>query len=252
MTGCLRIDLNADLGEGAGRDGELLALISSANIACGVHAGNDDAMRRTVVLAAARGVSVGAHPGLADREGFGRREAAVDVREIAVLVASQILALHRIAVTTGIALSHVKPHGALYNLAARDPDAGAAVIEGVLAAGVCRTLYILAGSSLAGRAQEAGLEAVEEAFSDRGYRADGSLVPRGVPGDMIDDPATAARRAVRLAVEGMVEAVDGALVRLAPRTICVHGDGPRALETARAVADALRAAGVEIARPDAR
>jgi UPF0271 protein len=246
----LSVDLNADLGEGAGHDEAILALVSSASVACGAHAGGEDTMRRTVARALSRGVAVGAHPGLPDREGFGRRAQAVDARLVAGLVSSQVLALHRVADRAGTALSHVKPHGALYTLAANDPSAGDAVIEGILAAGICRVLFAPAASPLVGRARAAGLVVIEEAFADRGYRADGSLVPRGLPADLVDDPATAARRAVRIAVDGAVEAVDGTLIAVPARTICVHGDSPRAVEVAGAVADALRQAGVTIARPE--
>ena len=224
--GSRRIDLNADLGEGAGHDEEILSIVSSANIACGGHAGDADTMRRTVALATARRVAVGAHPGLPDRDGFGRRETPVEPRAVADLVASQLRALQRVVAAAGIVLAHVKPHGALYNLAARDPAIGAALIDGVLAAGACRTLFVLAGSPLAELARDAGFTVVEEAFADRGYRADGSLVPRGSPGDLVDDPGEAARRAVRMAVEGTIEAVDGSLVAVHARTICLHGDSP--------------------------
>jgi 5-oxoprolinase (ATP-hydrolysing) subunit A len=246
-----RIDLNADLGEGAGCDAEILDAVSSASVACGGHAGDEHTMRRAVALAAARRVAVGAHPGFPDRDGFGRRETPVERGAVADLVASQVRSLHRIAAAAGVALAHVKPHGALYNLAARDPAIGGALIEGVLAAGACRTLFVLAGSALAGQARAAGLTVVEEAFADRGYRGDGSLVPRGSPGDLVDDPAEAARRAVRIAIEGAVTAVDGGRVTVAADTICVHGDSPHALESARAVAEALRRAGVEIGPPGA-
>ncbi|HSV91816.1 MAG TPA: 5-oxoprolinase subunit PxpA, partial [Desulfobacterales bacterium] len=248
-TASRRIDLNADLGEGAGHDPEILSIVSSANVACGGHAGDAETMRTTVALAASHRVAVGAHPGLPDRVGFGRRETPIEPRAVADLVASQVRALQRVAAAAGVALTHVKPHGALYNLAARDPAVGEALIDGVLAAGACRTLFVLAGSPLVGLARAAGLVVVEEAFADRGYRADGSLVPRGSPGDLVDDPGMAARRAVRMAIEGTIEAVDGSLVAVDAHTICVHGDSPRSVEVARGVADALRRAGVRIQPP---
>jgi UPF0271 protein len=246
----MRVDLTCDVGEGAGNEAELFAIVTSANIACGVHAGDERTMRLAVALAHSRGVAIGAHPGLADREGLGRREERVTIGELFEQTAAQIAALQRIAREQSAAVSHVKPHGALYTLAARDEGIGTTVVRAVLSTG-CPALFALAGSQLVSIARKAGLVVVEEAFADRGYRIDGSLVPRGSPGSLLTDAAESARRALAIVRDGLVPAEGGGTVRLRPGAVCVHGDTPHAVEIATAVAAAFREAGIELRRFDA-
>jgi UPF0271 protein len=219
----MTIDLNSDMGEGVGADAELMPIVSSANVACGAHAGDAAVMVATVRAAKAAGVAVGAHPGFPDLEGFGRREMRMSGPGIEALVAGQIAALAGIAASEGVALAHVKPHGALYNMAAKD-DAMADAIARAIAA-VDRTLVMvgLPASALERGAARAGLAFAAEGFADRAYEADGTLTPRSKPGALITDPGAAAAGAVRLARAGRV------------RTICVHSDTPHAAAIAAAV-----------------
>jgi UPF0271 protein len=233
----VRVDVNADLGEGAPFDEALLALVSSANVACGVHAGDPALMRRTADAARRAGVAVGAHPGMAD----GRRERAVTPDEAYALTRDQTRTLRDVA-----ELRHVKPHGALYNMAARDAALADAIARAVRDVDPALALFALAGSELAVAGRRAGLAVAEEGFVDRGYRSDGRLVPRGQPGDLLHDAEAAARRAARMVAEGRVEAVDGSVVPLRIDTLCVHGDTAEALEMARALRAALAAAGVDV------
>jgi UPF0271 protein len=246
------IDLNADVGEGYGAwpapaDADLFRLISSASIACGFHAGDPGRMRETAALAVRHSVAVGAHPGYPDLLGFGRRELDASAREIADYVAYQVGAMIACARAAGGRVRYVKPHGALYNRAARDPEIARAIAEGIRAADPALALLGLAGSALTACAREAGLRAVSEAFLDRGYLRDGCLVPRGTPGALIDDPDTAAARAVRLVREGTVDTVDGAALRLEAESLCVHGDGARAVPVLKAVRARLAAEGIAVA-----
>lgn len=246
------VDLNADLGEGYGAwpppaDAELFPLISSASIACGFHAGDPTRMRETAALAAQNGVVVGAHPGYPDLLGFGRRELAASPREVADYVAYQVGAMMACAAAAGTRVRYVKPHGALYNRAAGEADIARAIAEGVRVVDPGLALLGLAGSALLTGAHEVGIRAVAEAFLDRGYRKDGSLVPRGEPGALIEDPATAAARAVGLVRQGVVETVDGASVPVSAESLCVHGDGARATAVLRAVRDRFAAEGITVA-----
>lgn len=246
-----RIDLNCDLGESfgtwrLGADDELLASISSANIACGFHAGDPAVMRRTVHAALDHGVALGAHPGFHDLQGFGRRAVAVSPEEAYELVVYQVGALLGFALAAGARLAHVKPHGALYNLAARDAALADAIALAVRDLDRSLVLFGLAGSELVAAGQRAGLAAAAEAFADRHYLADGALVPRTRPDALVHDPAAAAARVVRMVHEGQVQSVDGVDVALQPQTICIHGDGPNAPALARAVRAALEHAGVQV------
>jgi len=246
------IDLNADVGESFGAyamgdDAALLELVTSVNVACGFHAGDPRVMDRTVAAAARAGVVVGAHPGYWDLRGFGRRELPVDPGEIETDLLYQVGALAAFARAHGVALAHVKPHGALYNQAARDEAAARAVVRGVARAGRSLTLVGLASSELLRRiAAEAGIRFAAEAFVDRAYQADGSLAPRSRPGAVITDPQAAAAQAVRLAREQRVAGLDGAEIVVEADTLCLHGDNPRALDVARAVRAALAGAGVTV------
>ena len=242
------IDLNADVGEGYA-DAELLPLVTSANVACGAHAGDAASMRATLELAHALGVRSGAHPGFPDRSGFGRRITTRDPAAIAALVGEQITALLRIAAQLDAAVAHVKPHGALYNLSAVDDavaDAIAATVARLLPAA---RLVGLAGSCSLVAASRHGLVAVAEGFVDRAYLRDGTLAPRALDGAIIADPHEAARRAVQLATGASVTTLDGATVTLHVDTLCLHGDAPGAAARARLVRTALLAAGVEVTAP---
>lgn len=245
----LRVDLNCDMGEGAGHDAELMPLVTSANIACGGHAGDEASMRTAVALAAKHCVGVGAHPGYLDRVKFGRVDLDVTSEQLKAQVVAQIRALQRVAEDAGVPLRHVKPHGALYNRAAGDQAAGTAVIEAVLAVDPGMALFVLAGSPLAARARAAGLAVAEEVFADRGYRADGSLVPRGQPGAIVPANREAWVRVLGMVRDRKVASVDGSWVALCPDTICIHGDGPDAATMARGLSTFLRSPGnVEIKR----
>ncbi|MGW0394739.1 LamB/YcsF family protein [Streptomyces sp. NPDC003042] len=247
------IDLNADLGEGFGRwtltdDEALLSVVTSANVACGFHAGDPSIMRRVCELAAERGVRIGAQVSYRDLAGFGRRAMDVPPRELADEVAYQIGALEVFARAAGSRVSYVKPHGALYNRTVHDADQAGAVVAGVrLAAGAAGLPVLgLPGSLLLAAAEEAGLGAVPEAFADRAYTALGTLLPRGEPGAVLHDPDAVVARAVRMAAEGAVTAADGSPVAVAARSLCLHGDTPGAAELARRVREALLGAGVRV------
>jgi UPF0271 protein len=238
------IDLNCDLGEGAGHDAEIMPFITSANIACGGHAGDAATMRATAELAKGHGVAIGAHPGFVDRENFGRSGEVPAAAEIAKLVGAQIAALQAIA-----PVRHVKPHGLLYNLAARDRKIASAVAIAVHAADPKLFLYALAGSELAAAGRRCGLRVVEEAFADRSYEADGSLTPRNRPGAVIAGDSAAVAQVLSIVLRRGVEAADGSAVRIKAGTLCVHGDRPGAAELARKIRRVLTAAGVTLKAP---
>ena len=242
------IDLNCDLGEsfGAytiGMDAEILPYVTSANIACGFHAGDPSVMQKSVLLCKKYGVQVGAHPGLPDLQGFGRRRMAIFPAEAEADVMYQIGALKAFCDAAGVPLHHVKPHGALYNMAARDPVLAAAICRAVQAAAPGAVLLALSGSEMVKAANAIGLPVASEVFADRGYRADGSLVPRGAPGAMIEDEDTAIARVLQMAAQGTVQADDGSTVTLQADSVCVHGDGPKALAFVQKISAALLAAG---------
>jgi UPF0271 protein len=250
----MRIDLNGDVGEsfGAyeiGHDAALIPILTSANIACGFHAGDPGVMRATVALAREHGVAIGAHPGFPDLVGFGRREMAATPREVEDFVAYQIGALAAIAAAQGARLAHVKPHGALYNMAARDANLADAIARAIAAVDASLRLFALPGSKSLAAAQRHGLRGVSEAFADRAYRGDGSLVPRSETGAVIDDEDTVVKRAVAIAREHMVIAADGTRVPLAVETICVHGDTPGAAVLAARIRNALGDAGIQVRAP---
>lgn len=238
-----KVDLNCDLGEGAGHDAELMPLVSSANVAAGAHAGGGDLLVATVRLAVARGVAVGAHPGHADREHFGRRERPLTPEHAAAIVDEQIAAVAR---TAGSALHHVKLHGGLYHQVGRDPALAAGVASMLAARWPRLVVYAAAGSTFVAAARAAGLAVAEEAFPDRHYEGDGTLVPRSRVDAAIENPAEVAARAVRLVTQGRVAAIDGRELAVAADTLCIHGDAPRAVAVAMAVRAALAAAGVGI------
>ncbi|MCW5577376.1 MAG: LamB/YcsF family protein [Dokdonella sp.] len=253
----LRIDLNSDIGEsfGAWRMGDdagVLAQVSSANIACGFHAGDADTMQRTVALAARHGVAIGAHVALPDLQGFGRREMQIGAAEAHALTLYQIGALAAFARAAGQVLHHVKPHGALYNMAARDADLAAAIAGAVHAFDPALVLVGLAGSALPRAGAALGLKVAHEAFADRRYRADGTLLPRRAAGAVIDDVDAAVAQGLAIATHGRVMADDGSLLQLRADTLCVHGDRPDAACFAARLRESLGAAGVSICACHAR
>ena len=240
------VDLNADVGEGMD-DAGILPYLTSANVACGFHAGDPETMDATVALALALGVRVGAHPGYPDRENFGRLRMEMPAGAIERLVLYQVSALEGFVGSRGSLLSHVKPHGALYHAAARSPEVARAIADGVRRAGSNLILVGQAGSLLLDAGREAGLEVAAEAFADRRYKPDGTLVPRGETGALLTDPEEAAEQAERLAGEGFVLADDGSRVAIEADTICLHGDTPGAAAIARRVRERLQQKGIRIA-----
>lgn len=249
-----KIDLNCDMGESfgpykMGRDEEIIKCISSANIACGWHAGDAGVMNRSVLLARRYGVGVGAHPGYPDLQGFGRRGLDCTREETRDYVIYQIGALMAFCMAHGVKMRHVKPHGSLYQKAVEDPDTARAVAEAI--AGVDPKLLYVAlagpgGALVASTAHEAGLTVVHEAFADRAYTPDGRLLSRKIPGAVISHPNEVADRALRMAKEGKVAAVDGTVIEMKVHTLCVHGDTPNSLELARKVHSALVSEGIAI------
>jgi UPF0271 protein len=246
-----RIDLNADVGESfgpwpMGADEALMPLVSSVNVACGAHAGDPGTILRTVALAAEHGVAVGAHPGYPDLAGFGRRDlemSETDLRASLVVQVGVVVAAARVA---GTRVRHVKPHGALYNRAARDPVLAAVVAGAFAALDPGLVLVGLAGSRSLEAGRDAGLTVLAEAFADRRYEPDGSLRPRTLPGALLG-PEDAAEQAIAIVRDGRVTASDGSTVAVAADTLCVHGDSPGAAEIARAVRSALAGAGITVA-----
>ena len=247
----MRIDLNADVGEASTPEGKtaeiaVLSAVTSVNIACGAHAGDLDSMHELVSAANAAGVAVGAHPGYADRANLGRRDQELSTSEIATLVREQVSLLASVARAHRVELSHVKPHGALYNQAAKRRSIAAAIAEGVRQAGEGLRLVGLAGSQLVHAARIAGLPVVEEAFADRAYRPDGTLVPRSEDGAVYADSTTVVSQALSIAIRHRVQLPDGRRLDIDADTLCVHGDTPGAAELARQIRDALTEAGVDV------
>ena len=245
------VDLNSDLGEGfgiwtLGDDDALLDVITSANIACGFHAGDPNIMRRVCDTAVSRGVSIGAQVSYHDLAGFGRRSIDVDQASLINDVIYQIAALDGFARVAGSRVRYVKPHGALYNRTVHDEDQAAAVVAAVVAYDLRLPVLGLPGSALLRHAEQSGLRTVTEAFADRGYTAQATLVPRSQPGALLDDPAMVAQRMVDMLITGRMRSVDGVEIVVSARSICVHGDSPGAVAMAVAVRKALAEAGVEI------
>lgn len=247
----LSFDLNSDLGESYGAwtmgdDAAMLDVVSSANVACGFHAGDPAGILRTLKAAARRGVAVGAHVAYPDLAGFGRRNMDPTSEELTGDVIYQIGALQGLATAAGTRVSYVKPHGALYNTIASDARQADAVIAAIRAVDPGLVLMALAGSPLIGRAKAAGLRVMAEAFADRAYNADGSLVSRRLPGAVLHDAEVVAARMLRLVQDGVVEAIDGQMTRIEAQSICVHGDSPDAVAMARRVRQVLEEAGLTL------
>lgn len=243
------IDLNADLGEGGAAEGELLALVSSANIACGFHAGNPTAMSASILAAKEAGVAVGAHPSLDDRANFGRREMAVSTQEVFALMTYQLGAFQAVANSLGMRPRHVKPHGALYNMAVQDAGLAEGIAHALLAIDRSLILFAPDGSAMARAAEGLDLRVAREVFADRNYLRDGSLVPRSRPDALLHDAEAAAIRVVRMLQEEVVRAVDGTDIALKADTICLHGDKPEAVDFARLLREHLAGAGITIEAP---
>ena len=241
------IDLNADVGESAGDDASLIPLITSANVACGGHAGDPQTMRETMVLAVRHGVAIGAHPGYVDREHFGRRPMTLDEPQVVELILDQVGALDATAAAVGAALVHVKAHGALYNQAEVDDRLARALVKAVLRYPRRLALVGRAGSAMERAARAAGLPFRAEAFADRRYRADGALVSRSEPGSVLEDPNAVAAQVRRLVRDGEVETNDGSRIPVAFETLCLHGDTPGAARLARQVRQVLAELGVAVA-----
>lgn len=247
----MRIDLNSDLGESFGRwtlgnDAELMKSITSANVACGFHAGDPGVMRETVRMARDNGVAIGAHPGLPDLAGFGRRNMAVTAAEVENLVVYQIGALAAIAAAEQVKLRHVKAHGALYNMAVKDRALADAIAAAVRAVDPELVVFALPGTELARAAEDAGLHVAREGFADRAYEADGSLTPRSRPGSVIQSADEVIGRAVRMARDGVVRATNGSDIPMRVDTLCTHGDTPGSHELTRQLRAGLEAEGIRV------
>lgn len=252
-----RIDLNCDMGEsfGAyslGQDETIMRHVSSANIACGFHAGDPGTIRSTVKLAISCGTSIGAHPGLPDLAGFGRRRMDISPREAYEMMIYQIGAVQAFARSEGASLAHVKPHGALYNMAAQDEALAEAIAEAVYKVDGGLLLYGFAGSALIRAAERIGIRGVHEVFADRSYESDGSLTGRSLPGAVIHDSEAAAVRAVDMILRGEVLSRQGTPLAIQADTVCVHGDTPDAYKHVMALRSALAAANIEVEAPGSR
>lgn len=246
------VDLNCDMGESfgtwrMGNDSELLKYVSSANIACGYHAGDPLTMQQTVKLALENGVAIGAHPGLPDLVGFGRRDMAVSAKEVYNMVLYQVGALAALAKAEGAKLHHIKPHGALYNMAATKPALAEAIAEAMYKYDPELILYGLAGSALVSAGEKLGLATASEVFADRTYQHDGTLTPRSQPDALISEPEQAVQQVVRMVTEGKVQSRQGTEVSIKADTICIHGDGLHALRFAQIINESLRAENINIA-----
>ena len=243
------VDINADLGEGSGHDEELFELISSANIATGFHAGDSDSMHAAVTTARKHGVAVGAHPSFFDRENFGRKELKISNQEALDAVAYQLGVFQAIASAVGLQPNHVKPHGALYNMAVRDQELADAIARAIASVDPKLILFAPDKSELARAGEAHGLQIAREIFADRNYLNDGWLVPRTRPDALLGDPNEAAQRVLRMLREGKVRSVEGRDVEVRGETICIHGDTPGAVEFARKLRLQLEHAGVRIKAP---
>ncbi len=242
----LSVDLNCDVGEGCGQDAELMGLISSANIACGYHAGDEETMRKTVVLAVENGVAIGAHPGYPDRENFGRVAMDLTASDIIRIVTDQINTLAKIAKTAGGKVTHVKPHGALYNQSARDPVLASVIARAIANLDDKLVLFGLSGSHSISEAEKIGLRTASEVFADRTYQSDGSLTPRTEPNALVQDLEIASTQVLDMIKYGRVRSVDAYMIPISAQTVCIHGDGENAVNFARVINRALAQNGIEI------
>ncbi len=245
------IDLNCDLGESFGAykiglDEEVLPYVTSANIACGFHGGDPVVMEQTVALCKKYGVRAGAHPGFPDLAGFGRRNMSLTPNEVKTSVMYQIGALNAFCRGAGIRLFHVKPHGALYNMAANDYELAKAICQAIKEVDGSLVLLALSNSEMLRAAKDTGVSVASEVFADRAYERDGSLVPRSRKGAVIEDEELALKRVIRMAKEGVVEAIDGSTISIDADSVCVHGDGGKALEFVKRLREGFLEAGIEV------
>jgi len=248
----MKIDLNCDLGESFGAyilglDDQVLPFISSANVACGFHASDPVVMANTVALAKQAGVAVGAHPGYPDLQGFGRRNMTIPPKDVKAMVQYQVGALQAFCTANGLKLQHVKPHGAMYNMAGKDPELAMAICQGIQEVDPSLILLGLSGSAMLTAARQLGLRCAKEVFADRAYEEDGSLVARSKPGAMITDEEEAVQRVIRMVKQGVVTAVTGKDIPIQADSVCVHGDSPKALAFVQKIRAALTAEGIQIA-----
>lgn len=242
----LTIDINCDLGEGCGNDAELMKYISSANIACGYHAGDADTMKRTIDLALENNVAIGAHPGYDDRENFGRTNVDLPAKDVYNIVTDQIAALDEIAGRCSAKLTHVKPHGAMYNQSAKNAELAAAIAQAVKDFDPDLALFGLSGSVSIDEAAKIGLQTSAEVFADRTYQNDGSLTPRSQPNALITSDETSAGQVLDMIKYGRVRSTEAVMVKIVAETVCIHGDGPEAVELARAIKLKLEDNGITI------
>lgn len=231
----MKTDINCDLGEGYPHDAEIMPFITSANVACGYHAGDEDTMRRTIAMAVERGVHTGAHPSFKDRDNFGRREIVLGDQQNYDLVSEQLFLMDKLVREAGGVMRHVKPHGALYNMSARDPQLAYVIAHAILDFNPALMLFGLSGSASIREAEKLGLKTLSEVFADRTYQRDGSLTPRSQPGALIDDERTCIRQIQEMISNGRVQAVSGEYIPILAQTICLHGDGENAVAFARLV-----------------
>lgn len=244
------VDLNCDLGEGCGSDAQLMRYISSANIACGFHAGNETTMRATVELALEHGVAIGAHPGYADLENFGRTPMDLAPAEVRRLIVDQLEALKRVCDRAGAKIGHVKPHGALYNQAAKDRELASAVVEAVAEWDQHLIFYGLSGSEMITQAEKVGLPTASEVFADRTYLSDGSLTPRTESNALISETETSVTQVLDMIRYGRVRSTDGIMVAIKSETVCLHGDGDHAVEFASLIRQRLEEEGITVEPPE--
>ncbi|MEP6603087.1 MAG: 5-oxoprolinase subunit PxpA [Spartobacteria bacterium] len=246
----LHVDLNSDLGEGAGFDKEILELVTSASITCGFHAGDPASILKSIRAAQEHNVSIGAHPSFDDRENFGRTDLAMEPSEVFAQVAYQLGAFEMLATAATVRVNHVKPHGALYNMAARDEKLAEAIVSAILMVDPYLILFSPPNSALERAGKAAEVRVLSEVFADRNYLSDGSLVARDRPDALLTDPIEAAKRVLRMLQEGKVRAVDGHDVDVRAETICVHGDTPGAVEFVSNLRFELKEQGVVVSAPD--
>ena len=243
------VDLNCDMGEGIGNDVDIMPFISSANIACGYHAGDEETMNRTIELAMQYGVSIGAHPSFPDMENFGRKEMYLDEQVLYDIIVLQIQVLDTIAESAGITIHHVKPHGALYNMGAKDPAIAAIIARSVKDIDPSLVFYGLSGSHLINEAKNLGLKTASEVFADRTYQDDGSLTPRSQAGALIEVEKQALQQVLQMIKTGTVQTISGKTIPIIAETICIHGDGKHAAVFAKKINEVLKAEGIMISSP---
>ena len=231
----MKTDINCDLGEGYPHDAELMPFITSANIACGYHAGGEDTIRRTIAMAVERGVHTGAHPSFKDRDNFGRREIVLGDQQNYDLVSEQLFLMDKLVREAGGVMRHVKPHGALYNMSARDPQLAYVIAHAVFDFNPALILFGLSGSASIREAEKLGLKTLSEVFADRTYQSDGSLTPRSKPGALIEDEQTCVQQVREMILNGRVMSASGGFIPIQAQTICLHGDGENAVAFAKLI-----------------